>query len=205
MDELVDWGYLYGTQPSLWAIMYKKIGVPLNVLQSYKDSVLDIKQEWTVCTQYMKDAREAIVEASRHYIKMKGSPVHECAPISQNSCLMLILIHSDLQIENVLFREEKVGGKNVLRAQLVDWRQMKLSLKKGQIPTPEEVEKIVRSLDWMSTSLLTGISKQAADLMKKLEAGITWKDSEPGREKFSDFSNHHQCYQVKPASQAKPH
>lgn len=81
MGELVDWGFLpksKGTSEStsLWAIMLKKKGDPIDHLQEFVDYVQKGSRE--VCEQYMAQIREDVVTANEWYITNRpGSPYHK--------------------------------------------------------------------------------------------------------------------------------
>lgn len=79
VHELVDYGLMIDISspndvPHTWAILKWKNGVFFDELPEFKTIIqgLDRKK----CEDLMEEAREAIVEASRKYIRLPGAPSH---------------------------------------------------------------------------------------------------------------------------------
>lgn len=77
MGELVGYGVDVRDGISrLWAILNWKKGKPLKLTSSYKAAAQPVSNGGNKkkCKAYMKKARDAILEACKPYLKLKGAP-----------------------------------------------------------------------------------------------------------------------------------
>lgn len=77
VKELIDSGTSLTDDTELWAILPKKPGNRLYDLESFKAVFSRRPGDILECHKYMQKAREAIVDESKHYLRLPGAPEHE--------------------------------------------------------------------------------------------------------------------------------